>query len=691
MARVPQPALNAPTVGGSAAEAKNMPFLNLTVPDLGGNLGRQISSAGQQMGNALSAMGMNKIKQEDALKLRQLENEVTALENSYTTEIEGLDGQAKLDFLENSVDRYKEDLANITSKYSFGLRNNNDVSSVFSKQASNKFTIFALGERQKAFKAVAIETNKVGIANAVQSAVKNPEKLADPAFIQKVINLVQAPDTGMAALAGETGSTEESKNRIAALTQEIQMQVVSAVVADQLAQGKLRSAVAIVEGAAAVGEGSKGYTQLQAQILPFQNRIRGMDEFAALVDSKTAKDGSPPTLSSILLAISEEPDPDKRDRLRAEYGVYSSARTAEVNQRIKEQEAIFVQALLGGQDINDPKFKAQINDYLTSNGNLALGIYSGAKMRGVTTEILETKEQQAYKNQGYGVDIIPGLTRTIKDQFRNDPAAAVAIMANPSIKRHLTLEDSETLADLARKTRSSIETAQNKVPVASTYLKREFGFTNKEIEKKLPGASLEAIREAMLPFYKKAAQTGDTSQLDEMVRKAVAAKLVSIQTDPGLPFMIGRAFDAPSYDLAAEALIDNPDFKPYDAVLADTSDNRNVLSILFNKTPDAMKTVRDTLDDKDLPFTVNNISAELKQNPIADLQAVNGVKDQVYQLAIEAKYAPDFIEYLINGTKSTYTVENAAAIIKALEEEGTVGGIKYPQLLQQWIGSNGRQ
>jgi len=691
MARVPQPALNAPTVGGSSAEAKNMPFLNLTVPDLGGNLGRQISSAGQQMGNALSAMGMNKIKQEDALKLRQLENDVTALENAYTTEIEGLDGQAKLDFLENSVDRYKEDLANITSKYSFGLRNNNDVSSIFSKQASNKFTIFALGERQKAFKSVAIETNKVGVANAVQSAVKNPELLADPSFIQKVTNLVQAPDTGMAALAGETGSTPESKSRIDALTKEIQMQVVSAVVADQLAQGKLRSAVAIVDGAAVVGEGTKTYTQLQAQVLPFQNRIRGMDEFGALVDSKTAKDGTPPTLSSILLAISEEPDPDKRDRLRVEYAVYSSARTAELDQRIKDQQAIFVQALINGQSPDDPDLNRQIRDYLNSRGDVALTIHSGAKGRAFTAERNLTKEEQAFRDQGGGLQIIPGLTRTIKDQLRNNPAGAVAIMQNPNIKRFLTLQDSETLADLARKARNSIENATNKVPVVSTYLKREFGFTNKEIEKKLPGASLDAIREVMLPLYKKAAQTGDTSQLDTMVRKAVAAKLVSVQTDPGGDNWFARRFSNPTYDLAAEALIDNPDFKPYDAVLADTSDNRTVLSILFNKTPDAMKTVRDALDDKDLPFTVNNISAELKQNPIADLQAANGVKDQVYQLAIEAKYPPDFIEYLIKGTQSPYTVENAAGIIKALEEEGTVGGIKYPELLQRWIGSNGRQ
>ena len=692
MARVPQPALPAGPVGSVAPEARGAPGLRLDVSAdmFGASMGRSISKVGQAAEQVVG-FAVKKAEQEDALKLRQLENEVAELDNTYTTQVQGLSGQAKLDFLNNSVDRYKEDLAKVTDKYQFTFENNTAVKGIYSKQATNKFTNFALGQRQEAYKTVLTETNKVSLANSTQAAVNNPALLQEPAFLNKIRNLVTDTETGMAAVVGETGSTPESKQRIETLSKEVEMQVISAVVADQLAKGNLRDAAAIVNQAAKKGSGTKAYTQLQSQILPFQNRLLGMDEFATLLTNKTAKDGTPPPLSSLLVAIAQEANPDKRDRLQAEYAVYSASKTAELTQRIKDQGALFVQALINGQSIADPKLIAQIPDYLSANGTLTLGIFSGAKDRAFTAEVLKSKEETAYENQGGGLQIIPGLTRTIKEQFRNNPAAGLAIMSNPNTKRFLTLQDNETLADLAKKARNAIETQQNKVPVMSVYLQREFGFTKSEIEKKLPGASLDAIRESLIPLYKKAAQTGDTSQLDAQVRKVVAAKLVSIQTDPGLPTAIGRLFDQPSYDLAAEALIDNPDFKPYDAVLADTSDNRSVLSILFNKSPDAMKTVRETLDDKGIRFTVNNIAAELKQNPIADLQAANGIKDQVYQLAVEAKYSPDFIEYLLKGTKLAYTSENAAGIIKALQEEGTVGGIPYATLLQRWIGSNGRQ
>jgi len=684
MARVPQPAIPAGPVGSVAPEARGAPGLRLDVnADMfGASMGRSISKVGQAAEQVVG-FAVKKAEQEDALKLRQLENEVAALDNEYTTQVQSLTGQAKLDFLNNSVDRYKEDLAKVTDKYQFTFENNTSVKGIYSKQATNKFTNFALGQRQEAYKTVLTETNKVSLINATQAAVNKPALLQEPAFLNKIRSLVTDTETGMAAVVGETGTTPESKQRIEALSQEVEMQVISAVVADQLAKGNLRDAAAIVSQAAKKGSGTKAYTQLQSQILPFQNRLLGMDEFAALVSSKTTQDGTPPTLAALSSAVAAETDPDKRDRLRTEFSIYSSARTAVKQQQIDDEGQLYIrEVFFNNKAPNDPDLLKQVPTWLLNNPGTATEIFLGAQTRNIQTQKQLTAAEQNYNATGGGQNIKPGVFETIKRVLKNNPAGGVAAVGNSRLAQFVTLEQYNELKALADTAARTIQEQAHPNLNVTDYLRKEFGYSNADLQKLLPGAAKNAITDVMLPFYKKAAETGqpvDRAQL----KKAVAAQMVSVQTKDG------GFFGTDIYDLAAQAKLSNKDFNPYSAVLKGTANNYNTLSILFDTSADKIKEIREELGDK--KFTVDGVAGVLNKNPIKDLNDVNREMDDIYQLAIDSGYAPSFIEYIAKQTgNKTHNLEKARKIINALNTKNAVNDVPLADLFLRWSNSYGR-
>jgi hypothetical protein len=678
MARVPQPAIPAGPVGSVAPEARGAPGLRLDVnADMfGASMGRSISKVGQAAEQVVG-FAVKKAEQEDALKLRQLENEVAALDNEYTTQVQNLTGQAKLDFLNNSVDRYKEDLAKVTDKYQFTFENNTAVKGIYSKQATNKFTNFALGQRQEAYKTVLTETNKVSLANSTQAAVNNPALLQSPAFFNKIRSLVTDTETGMAAVVGETGSTPESKQRIETLSKEVEMQVIAAVANDQIAKGNFEDALNIIKQAKKTGEGLAVYTELQSKILPYETKIKGKQEFGDVYRSLVTPGNPLPNLAVIRDKISKIEDPAKRARVLAEFDIFSANQTAAANQRYSEQSLLVVQALLSGNFT--PEFIQTVPDWAAKHPN---EIITGQKQRQVISEQAATQARSEWESNGGGSLDFAGLEAAINLTFKSDPAAATALIDKGGLKGYFTESTYKALQSKAADHKKVMLNELSKSQATpSSILTDLLGFSEVSKKQLLKNHGLK-FDETVNSVKEAAIKAGKPVQ-DSDLRKAVAQLALRIKVDEGMFF---DSYDTYDYAAAVDKLDLDPNFDIFKARLDNTSRNHKAVAVLLNKTEAEIATAFDRMAGGDMELNIDNISSFYFESPsIGDVRRVQAVAQDISNLAVSSGLPPDFVRFLLRGANKSPTVDNAASVINEITTKGSFMGYTQDELLRSWV------
>jgi hypothetical protein len=689
MARIPTPRLAGQEVGSVQIQGTPTPFQNLqTNADMfGAAQGRQLSQAGAALGQASDAL-IETARTDDKVDQQRMDAEVKEFTVERQNYINGLAGQEKLDYLKTAQADYEAGVANITGKYKMRLSSSNDVTEVFSQNTNTTFLNFVGSSAKQARDVVAQQTTATGIANAVTAASRataNPDSVARNTSYNKALaeaeRLVRDPDIGLAKQAGDdpTSTDPAVKARVDLLVRETKMQVADGIVTSLLADGKFEQAVNLLDQPAMqdIGEGTKAYSALEAKVLPFREKVLGMKEFAAMRSSSAKPDGTAASLAELQSAISQETDPLKRSRLQTEFSVYSSATTSVLNEKVKQQGDILIQALTSPDGVT-PQVLAQIPDYLARNPQAALALATGRTQRTTAEQVAKSAEAQAHISSGGGAGNLPGLEGYMVGMFNTNAPQATALVRSGALKQYFDVDTYDAMSQKAAVAEAAISRAQSKNPTnAATIMSTYFGYSRADATKLISRHNTRFL--SAVKRVEDAAIAAGKPVDPDAVRKAVAEVLVRVRTEDG--------FFKDEYDLSVAIDQSKLDagFDPYDAVLQRKDRNDRVVGFLFDRSEGEIKMARAALDDRDQEYTLNNVATYFGVQTLPELRSL-AAKEQAFEdLATDAGLPPDFVEY--------YLKIKGLALDKAAQEIPKINDRKNAEdkayLLKEWLSRNG--
>jgi len=690
MARIPTPRLQGQEVGSVQLRGTATPFQSFqTSADMfGAAQGRQLSQAGEALGQAADTL-MATARTDDKVDQQRMEAEVKEFTTERQNYINGLSGQEKLDALKTAQADFESGVANITGKYKMRLSSSNDITDIFVKNANTSFLNFVGQSAKQARDVVAQQTTTTGIANAVTSAAQataNPDPVArNKAYNTSLIEaerLVKDPDIGLAKQAGnDPNSTDPAvKARVDLLVRETKMQVVDGIITALLADGKFEQAVNLLDQPTmqSIGEGTKAYSALEAKVLPFREKVLGMKEFAALRASTVKPDGTEASLAEMQNAISLETDPLKRSRLTTEFSVYSSAKNAVLNEKVKQQGDILIQALTSPDGVT-PQVLAQIPDYLARNPQAALSLATGRTQRTAAEQVAKTAESQAHIAGGGGAANLPGLERHMLGLFDTDAPQAIALIDSGLLKQYFDIDTYDKMLGKVSAAKEAISKAQSKNSVnPSTVMTTYFGYTSGDAKKLVSKHNTRFV--AAIQRVENAAIAAGKPVDPDDVRRAIAEVLVRVRTSTG--------WFSDEYDLSVavdQAKLDKG-FDPYDARLKRKESNDRVVGFLFGKSESEIQLARKALDDRNQEYTLNNVAKYFGVQTLPELRALAAKEQALEDLAVDAGLPPSFVDYLRRGLKRPPS--ETASIINELQSTGRLGGQTKDALLKAWLATN---
>jgi len=694
MARIPTPALPGQEVGSVRGRAVAQPFQNLqTSADMfGAAQGRALQQVGQGLGQ-LSSELTAQAKTDDKVDQQKMQAEVNAFSAAQKAAIDALSGQERIDYIQKGASgqgaaaEFSSGISSIIGKYDMRLRSSADVNQIFSVNSETDFVSYLSGQEQAAKKVVMEQTTTTAMANAVTSAV-TASSYADPVARAKGYNqalaaaerLVLDPDIGLAKQAGNnpTSTDPKVKARVDLMVKEAKMQVVDGIVTELLSKGKLDQASTLVENAAATGTGTKTLAAMQAKILPFREKIQAGQEFSTLRKAMVKSDGTDATLADMHLKISQEADPAKRARLASEFSIYSSAQTAVLNEKVRAQGEVLIQALIN-QRVT-PQLLAQVPDYLRVNPTLTRGLATGAAQRETAAAKAKTAEEQAHISARGGASNLPGLSSVMNRMFQSDPAEAAKLIDGGRLKQYFdqaTYEGLQQQAGAVKELASKRETKNT--TNAGTIMRRYLGYDTAEVQAVMQVAGPRLT--AAVSSVEKAAIAAGRPVDPEDVRKVVFENLVRIRTKDR--YMLDPRKDQYTVlSAVTQAQLDDG-FNPYDALMSKRAANDRTLAFLFEKGVDEIVAARESLDGRGMEYTMNNLAIHFGVASPPDARKAAENEQFMDNMAIDAGYPPDFVEYVIKSLRQPLDANSAAQTIKALEG-GSVRGVSTRRLLEAW-------
>ena len=693
MARIPTPALPGQEVGSVRGRAVAQPFQNLqTSADMfGAAQGRALQQVGQGLGQ-LSSELTAQAKTDDKVDQQKMQAEVNAFSATQKAAIDALSGQERIDYIQKGASgqgaaaEFSSGISSIIGKYDMRLRSSADVNQIFSVNSETDFVSYLSGQEKAAKKVVMEQTTTTAMANAVTSAV-TASTYADPVARAKGYNqafaaaerLVLDPDIGLAKQAGNnpTSTDPKVKARVDLMVKEAKMQVVDGIVTELLSKGKLDQASTLVENAAATGTGTKTLAALQAKILPFREKIQAGQEFSTLRKAMVKPDGTDATLADMQLKISQEADPAKRARLASEFSIYSSARTAVLNEKVRAQGDVLIKALADGAVT--PDLLAQIPDYLARNPQAALALSTGATQRATATAVAQTAAAQAHISSGGGASNLPGLESKMIGLFQTNQPQALALIRGGKLKPYFDVDTYEEMTKQAAIAEAAISKRESKNPITPTKVMRNY--LNFSAADARAASSKYAVRliDAVSRVEKAAIAAGKPVDPAD-VRKAVSEVLVKVRTVDRLA--IDPRGDVYTVNAAIEQAKLDEGFDPYAAVLSDKDGNTRTVALLFDKAPDEIVKAREEMSDAGTEYTLNNLAKHLRVQTLPELRKAAEAELALNNLAVSAGLPPDFLSYVLRGLKRPSS--EAASVVQEIEKTGKIGGQSKDDLLERW-------
>lgn len=692
MARIPTLTVGQ-EVGSVQSRAVAQPFQNLqTSADMfGAAQGRALQQVGQGLGQ-LSSDLTAQAKTDDKVDQQKMQAEVNAFAASQKAAINALSGQERLDYIQKgtsgqgAAEDFKSGVSAIVGKYEMRLRSSADVNQIFSANSATDFGAFVSGQETAAKKVVMEQTTTTAMANAVTSAV-TASSYADPVARAKGYNqaldaaerLVLDPDIGLAKQAGNdpTSTDPKVKARVDLMVKEAKMQVVDGIVTELLSKGKLDQASTLVENAAATGTGTKTLAAMQAKVLPFREKIQAGQEFEALRKSMVKPDGTDATLADMQLNISQEKDPEKRARLASEFSIYSSAQTAVLNEKVRDQGAILIQAIIN-ENVT-PQLLAQVPDYLRVNPTLTRDLATGASQRATAAAKAKTAEAQAHISSGGGAANLPGLERQMIILFQTNQPQALALIRSGKLKPYFDVDTYEDMVKQAAAAEAAISKQETKNPISPTTVMRNYlGYTAEEARNASTKYGVR-LTEAVSRVEKAAIAAGKPVDPAD-VRKAVVEALIKVRTVDR--FVLDPRGDVYTVNAAIEQSKLDEGFDPYAAALSDKDGNTRAVALLFDRAPDQIVKAREEMSAAGIEYTLNNLAKHLKVQTLPELRKIAETEQALNNLAVSAGLPPEFLNYVLRGLKRPPS--DAAAVVQELEKTGKIGGQSKADLLKRW-------
>ena len=124
-------------------------------------------------------------------------------------------------------------------------------------------------------------------------------------------------------------------------------------------------------------------------------------------------------------------------------------------------------------------------------------------------------------------------------------------------------------------------------------------------------------------------------------------------------------------------------FNPYDALMGEGAVNDRTLAFLFEKGVDEIVAARESLDGRDREYTMNNLAIHFGVDSPPDAREAAANEQAIDDMATDAGYPPDFVEYVINSLRQPLGIDSATQTIKDLKG-GSVRGTSTKTLLEAW-------
>lgn len=687
MARIPTPTERGQAVGTVQSQFTPTPFQNLN-PDadvFGAGQARALGQVAKDLG-AFSTDLRKEVAADDSSELAKFEVQVNAYKLREETRINSLVGQEQQDAAAAAPTAFKSFLADTRSKYNFQLPDSVAAANNFSALSESRFSANSTAAFAKGKSVVDKQVTAARIANAALTLTANPTQVA--AYTDVVRSTVLDPNIGQAqasgldpALINYSGTDPKKlaqKGLLENLIAEQEATGLSQTVNAFVARGDYSGAIEFLDGNPTLGANTPGRTATEARVATVRQKVLGQQEFSALVRGQAAVNaslgGREPSLAQLQSRIAAEPDVNKRARLLAEFSVFSSAKTAALNEAVREQGAAFTKELAAGTVT--PETLAKYPEFFARNPQTALGIATGAGPRAVTEARAETAEDRAHTSSGGGPVSLPGLDKQITVLFESDKIEAVNLIKGGRLKQYFNREDYSALEQKAAVAEAAIVKARAKDPnTASSVMRNFMGYSSAETKSFMAKHGLR-INQAVTAVRQAAIDAGRPVNPDDL-RKAVAEQLVKVRTS------IGTFSDDYDYQAAIEQSKLDDGFDPYQARLREGSRNDRAVALLFGKATDEVEAAREALDDADKEYTLNNLAAQFGVKTPPDLRKAAAAEVAMDNMAVDAGYPSAFINYVLRGTNRAETEDNFAAAIEELQS-GSVSGASTKDLLQRW-------
>ena len=686
--RIPTPALRGQEVGSVQSQFTPTPFQNLNpgVDVFGAGQGRALQEASAGLGAITT--GLTEFAEgEDKLSLTKFETEVKQQQLSENARIGALVGQEQLDAADAAPAAFNQFVAEAQAKYDFRLPASNTAAETFSALSQSQFSAGAVTASAAGQAVVDKQVSASRLATAAGALSADPSQVV--AFEGVVRSTVLDPDIGLAqsmgldpSLINYSGDDPDKVAQSSVLKTMIAAQQaagLSQVVDSLVAKNDFAGAVAFVDDNPQLGANTAGRIAAEAQVATFRQKVQAQQEFSATLRSATSS-GKPPSLAALYGTIAAEPDVNKRTRLLAEYSVFSSAKTAALNETVREQGAAFMAELAAGTVT--PEVLAKYPEYFMRNPQVALAIATGARQRAVTEARAETAEDSAHTNNGGAAVTLPGLSTQISVLFERDPIEARKLIEGGGLKKYLGREDWAAFKEKAENAKTAEAAALTKDQnTASSVMRKSLGYSSADATN-FTTAHATRLNQAITAVRQAAIDAGRPVNPDDL-RKAVAEQIVKVRTEDKFDLGTG-ARDTYDYQVAIDQAELDDGFDPYKAPLREGSRNDRAVALLFGKATDEVEAAREALDDADKEYTLNNIAAQFGVKTPPDLREAAAKEVAMDNMAVDAGYPSAFIRYVLRGTNRADTEkDNFAAAIQELQS-GSVVGASTKDLLQRW-------
>jgi hypothetical protein len=264
--------------------------------------------------------------------------------------------------------------------------------------------------------------------------------------------------------------------------------------------------------------------------------------------------------------------------------------------------------------------------------------------------------------------------------FLNDPAEAAKLIEGGRLKKYFDQTTYEGLQQQAGEVKKLASRRETKNPInAGTIMRRYLGYNTAEVEAVMKVAGFR-LTDAVNRVETAAIAAGRPVDPED-VRKVVFENLVRIRTIDR--FILDPRGDQYTVLSAVTQAQLEDGFNPYDALMSEKAANDRTLAFLFEKGVDEIVAARKSLDDKDVEYTMNNLAKHFGVASPPDARKAAENEQAMDNMAIDAGYPPDFVEYVIKSLRKPLDVNSAAQTIKDLKG-GSVRGVSTRTLLEAW-------